>query len=185
MSDQERTWQTGKITTGAYREDQEDVVFDVGSFGWYVSNSHFWNADDRTSGDNSLTYLNSIGHYPNAFTKLNRFQDGQCLAGQTATEEENTQIICISPSYVFRYSYQGTRLYKFFPGQEKYGGGFVNTAGQETFVRDEITATDNVFNAIVWEVLGRMSHLIQDLSVPRMFSMTFMSGGWTEETGYP
>jgi len=73
-----RAWQTTKITTGAYREDKEDVVYDVrGPGNLYVSNTHFWNADDRTNGDNTLSYLNSIGHYPNAYTKLTKFRDGQ------------------------------------------------------------------------------------------------------------
>jgi len=168
MSDQgTRPWQTGKITTGAYREDQEDVVFDVrGPFSWYVSNSHFWNADDRTSGDNSLTYLNSIGHYPNAFTKLNRFQDGQWFSWTNGYGGREYINYLHQSGYVFRYSYHTRGLINFFRTRKIWLESFVNTAGQETFVREEITATDNVFNAIVWEVLGRMSHLIQDLSVP-------------------
>lgn len=168
MSDQgTRAWQTGKITTGSYREDKEDVVFDIrGPFSWYVSNSHFWNADDRTNGDNTLTYLNSIGHFPNAFTKLNRYKDGQWYNWSNGYGGREYINYLHQSGYVFRYSYHTRGLINFFRTRKIWLESFVNTAGQETLVREEITATDNVFNAIIWETLGRMSHLIQDLSVP-------------------
>lgn len=53
------------ITTGSFREDEEDVVFHyTNPPGWpfgtfWTTNSHFWNADD---GDEALTYL-PVGYW--------------------------------------------------------------------------------------------------------------------------
>ncbi|MFZ1320797.1 MAG: T9SS type A sorting domain-containing protein [Ignavibacteria bacterium] len=162
-----RAWQTTKITTGAFREDKEDVVFDVrGLFNWYVSNSHFWNADDRTNGDNTLTYLNSIGHYPNAFTKINRFRDGQWFGWDDDYGPREYINYLHQSGYTFRYSYHTRGLINFFRTRKIWLEDFYDLAGRQNLVRQEVTASDNVFNAVVWEVLGRMSHLLQDLSVP-------------------
>lgn len=162
-----RAWQTSKITTGAYREDKEDVVYDIrGAFNWYVSNSHFWNADDRTNGDNTLTYLNNIGHYPNAFTKINRFLDGQWFGWDDDYGPREYINYLHHSGYVFRYSYHTRGLVNFFKTKKIWLEDYYDLSGRQNLVREEITAPENVFNAVVWEVLGRMSHLLQDLSVP-------------------
>jgi len=162
-----RAWQTTKITTGAYREDKEDVVYDVrGPGNLYVSNTHFWNADDRTNGDNTLTYLNSIGHYPNAYTKLNKFRDGQWFEWTGDSGEREYINYLHHSGFVYRYSYHTRGLINFFRTKKIWLEDVYDLLGRQTLVRQEITAPENVFNAVVWEVLGRMSHLLQDLSVP-------------------
>jgi hypothetical protein len=65
----------GSIVIGAFREDEEDIVYGYGGVGNInVSNTHFWKADD---GDNVLTTFPSIisiiGSFPNAFVKTKKY----------------------------------------------------------------------------------------------------------------
>ncbi|MDQ3194280.1 MAG: hypothetical protein M3P82_04685, partial [Bacteroidota bacterium] len=163
-----RQWQVGKITTGAYREDLEDVVFDIrGPFGLEASGSHFWNADDRENGDHTLTHLEFLGNYPNAYTKITRFISGQWFKWSNGYQQR-LYINYSNPSngLIYRYSYHTRGLINFFKTKKIWLHSYVNTLGQEVIVDQEITLDDYKFHKIVWEVLGRISHLIQDLSVP-------------------
>ncbi|MBK8552546.1 MAG: hypothetical protein IPL53_16350 [Ignavibacteria bacterium] len=166
-----RQWQTGKITTGAHREDIEDPVFDIrGPFGFYASNSHFWDADNRTNGDHSLTTLNILGFnitYPNAYTKVCRYIDGQWFAWSNGGYHERRYIEYNPGSGIFyRYSYHTRGLINFFKTKKIWFHSYTNTLGQEVIVNEEITLDDLAFGRIVWEVLGRMAHLLGDNSVP-------------------
>lgn len=165
-----RPWQMGRVTTGAYREDVEDVVFGIrGPFDFFVSCSHFWNVDNRTAGDHSLTTLNILGlnhDYPNAFTKMKNFASGDWKVwegngyGPRKFIEYNT-----STGYVFRYSLHHTGLIEFYRTNRIWLESKVNHLGQELIVRNFTTVTNEVKNIICWEILGRMCHLVQDLTV--------------------
>lgn len=85
-------FQRGYITTGAYREDEEDLVYGYDGFileglgldfdDWIVSITHFWDAD---YGDNALNYFyattppwhshTEIGTVPNSYTKLRKYSN--------------------------------------------------------------------------------------------------------------
>ncbi len=164
-------WQIGTITAGACREDREDVVFDItGPFNWFVTNSHFWNADNRTDGDNSLTTLNILGFnydYPNAFTKINRFIDGQWFKWTGGGYGERNYIR-LNPTngFLYRFSYHTRGLIDFFKTKKIWYHSYINTLGQEIIVDEEVTLDDITFNRIIWQLLGRMAHLLEDLTVP-------------------
>lgn len=165
-----RQWQVGKITTGACREDLEDVVFDIrGPFGFYTSASHFWNADNRTNGDHSLTTLNIFEtniDFPNSFTKLMRFIDGQWFAWRNGGYHERRYVEYLHDDGVYhRFSYHTRGLIDFYKTKRIWHYSYINTLGQEIYVNEEITLSDVVFNRIIWEVLGRMAHHIGDNSV--------------------
>ncbi|MEP7146555.1 MAG: T9SS type A sorting domain-containing protein [bacterium] len=163
-----RPWQVGKITTGAYREDIEDVVFDIrGPFGLEASCSHFWNADDRENGDHTLTHLEVFGNFPNAYTKITKAINGQWNKWSNGYQQR-LYINYLNPSngLIYRYSYHTRGFINFFKTKKIFFHSYVNTLGQEITVDEEITLDDYRFNKIVWEELGRMAHLIQDLSVP-------------------
>ncbi len=178
-----RAWQVGKITTGACREDLEDVVFDIrGPFGFYASNSHFWHADDRTNGDHSLTTLNILGFntdFPNAYTKICRYLDGQWFAWSNGGYHERRYIEYLHTNgNTYRFSYHTRGLINFYKTKKIWFHSYTNTLGQETTVDEEITLDDEKFNRIIWEALGRMSHLITDMSVPAHTHSDVHVRGW-------
>lgn len=68
-------WQTGKILTGAYREDEEDVVYDnQGIFNANVTNTHFWDADE---GDGWTFSPPQGGTYENSYNKFLAMWNGK------------------------------------------------------------------------------------------------------------
>lgn len=165
-----RPWQMGRVTTGAYREDVEDVVFGIrGPFDFFVSCSHFWNADNRTNGDHSLTTLNIFGFnhdYPNAFTKINNFVSGDWrewngngYGARKFIEYNNTA------GYVYRFSLHHTGLIEFFRTKRIWLESTVNYLGQVSYFRDFVTVPENLRDIICWEIVGRICHLIQDLTI--------------------
>lgn len=166
----DRPWQTSLATTGACREDREDVVFDIrGPFGFYASNSHFWNADNRTDGDNSLTTLNILGinsEYPNAYTKLQRYIDGQWYKWNGSGYGQKTYIIYNTGDGTF-YFYRYTRgLIDFYKTNRIWLECTYNIEGRYTEIRREVTVSNSIKVKFVWEILGRMAHLVQDNTVP-------------------
>lgn len=162
-------WEKGKITAGAYREDQEDVVFHYETppgfpFGrlWHT-NSHFWNADE---GDEALSYL-AVGYWghndywKNAYQKIRYYRDGDW-------RYENGQ-----QSYINLLHGPGTYQYMYYEGlPQLYLTGrvwcesFTNWAGAITPVKEWRTLDWDDRNLLVWEILGRMCHLLQDQTVP-------------------
>lgn len=166
----DRQWQTGLITTGAYREDKEDVVFDIrGPFGFFASNSHFWNADNRTGGDHTFTNLNILGinyNYPNAYSKAKRYEDGnwQEWSGSGYGGKRYIEYNAGNGKF-YRFSYHTKGLAEFYKTNRIWLESIINTLGETELVRNEIRISEIVKDRIVWEVLGRIAHLNQDLSV--------------------
>lgn len=165
-----RAWQMGRITAGAYREDIEDVVFDIrGPFGFYASSSHFWNADDRINGDHSLTNLNIVTseQFPNAYTKITKYIDGDWHSwnGSSYGSRRFIEYNHGNGSF-FRYSYHVRGLIDLYRTNRIWQESYTNTLGQTTMIRKEVTIPAYLKNIIVWESLGRMAHLLQDMSVP-------------------
>jgi len=166
----DRPWQIGKMATGAYREDTEDPVYDIrGPFGFFASNSHFWHADNRTNGDHSLTNLNILGinyDYPNAFTKVKNYISGQWFRwngngyGDRKFIEYNA-----GNGFFYRFSYHTRGLIEFYKTRRIWLESKINTLGQEEIIRQEIEVSELIRNRIVWEVLGRVFHLNQDMSI--------------------
>jgi hypothetical protein len=78
--DGESAWYPAKVLTGAFREDEEDVIYDYG--GLNVSNTHFWLAD---FGDDWLFYPPYISNgYENSLMKLRAFWTGKLPGGAGA-----------------------------------------------------------------------------------------------------
>jgi hypothetical protein len=85
----DRAWQRNYLSTGAWREDEEDVVWWYGqllpgapwpfnTFRPYYSITHFWDADQGDAIDNYFrVYVwpvaTDIGPFPNAYAKLQRY----------------------------------------------------------------------------------------------------------------
>ncbi len=143
----------GKLVIGAYREDEEDAVYwHFFPFGWTASNTHFWRPD---GGDNwQFVVLGKT--YENAYQKAIKYIYGGYeldvpYAGSNIIEAYT------APQNLFEF-YKTKRIY--YKGYYQiYPGDFINR-------NYWITSSDEFRDKIVWEILGRVCHLIADMSVP-------------------
>ncbi len=183
MRDHLGTWEQGsvpfiegKIVTGAYREDVEDVVYGNGYPN--TSSTHFWNPDD---GDGSH-FCNIINQcFPNAYEKALKYINGGWeVVGST--------------DWLFYYNGVKARLINMATGQSIRGfyydnlGNLYSDRNIKIYVASGryiidcesgsdfiMTPKNGVINLqlnndekdkIVWEILGRIAHLLADVSTP-------------------
>lgn len=186
-------WTIGTVAGGAWMEDQSDPVFSLDHNKITVSTTHFWNADRSDYGPSQLAV---IGEAPNAYTKAYKYWHGagwelvdsyQAGLANALTETFNKVgggSVTIS-HYGIAFTYNGivdlykTRRVKLtgfwqLPGSNNCSPQIYADQQQERFVRypqpievilDE-GATLPRKDRIVWEMLGRIAHLLGDMSVP-------------------
>ncbi|CUT05440.1 Por secretion system C-terminal sorting domain-containing protein [Candidatus Kryptobacter tengchongensis] len=182
------------ITTGAWVEDEMDAVYGYskdyppvitgapGVIGYiilrffpkdpFVSSTHFWDADN---GDNLKTDLEgTVGGLYFKFTVPNAYQKMQAYAfgreGVTVVFSRSCRIATLYDGLVpvlglrFRYSSLGW-LYK---TGNIYVEKYLGIGGEWEDVGDSITIDprSRFLKSIVYEILGRMCHLLGDMSVP-------------------
>ena len=190
-------WQMGFVTTGAWREDAEDVVYHydilLGLNYALTSITHFWSADRGDDAANMIRLQieqpplppvsTDIGPYPNAFSKMMKFAEGGWVLyyprSFTCTNRTNAHRLTVTPlvsagGFGVPLSYAG--LTSFFTTGElmvEHEAVSLCTVWDSTDARfvdlnnlSSIEVGADVRNAIVWEVLGRMCHLLADMSVP-------------------
>ncbi len=196
----DRPWQRGYITTGAWREDMEDVVYGYsnnhlpdGATGefitglikamnnnneYYSSITHFWYAD---YGDNLRTTMTAGAHFlgiltvqtftmENAYQKLQKFVNGGWIANYTY----ETTTGCPSAAFgapqnypILGIAFEYSNLIEFFKTGKAYARGHQNLAGYWSYVSPtEIFLGQEFRERICFEILGRMCHLLQDMSIP-------------------
>lgn len=172
----------GTICAGAYREDVQDIVYGYGeAWGipaidqtaqeWLASVTHFWEADQ---GDNALTNLDWVPHLqiPNAYQKIMRYYSDMWIGINSRVEARTVQ-----GEQVRLYNvagYEGANMhYNSLIELFKYGTMYVPYAivlnlqtGQSRGYSGTIYLNESLKNKIVFEILGRMSHLLADMSVP-------------------
>lgn len=167
-------WQKGYIVTGAYREDEEDVIY--GYPFPYTSATHFWDAD---LGDNAG--FNPPPHnkiYDNAYKKMLAYWSGR--TGDRNWLEIGPFFYNLIPYYV-RVKYDS--LHSAYKDHSKFvvthwldiGNGnwyeedppmslipfLVKNSNSYSFAEGEALA-----KRICWEIVGRMCHLIEDSGIP-------------------
>ncbi len=197
-------WQRPYLTTGAWREDVEDVVFNYSSI-WVpgignnyalTSITHFWDADDGDLEGNRFTLLCPppplpsvyIQSYENAYDKLMRYALGDGNPGRhwviryprvfLARHATNNHVLIVTPlpalpfgvpvSYDTLTRFVHTRKLNFpTPSSPAYSIFDVNE-GRTLNNSDvpQVVVSDDFVDSIVWEVLGRMCHLLGDMSIP-------------------
>jgi len=192
-------WQKAFITTGAWREDEEDPIF------YYdfiviqsinivlVSITHFWDADDGDLNENLFPIILpvppypsiNIGPYENAYDKFSRYVEGDWVLwfpdSMFCTNKANGHQLLIIPEIVVPPQKAGIPV-KYFSITEFYKNREMNLLSDqngEFIVFDLntlqiispneapiIIVEDYIRDRVSWEVLGRMSHLLADQSVP-------------------
>jgi len=170
-------WQNLNIMAGAWREDEEDIVFGYcWQSGWSASISHFWDSDDGDFTQNTFLIesgVGTIGSYRNTYDKLQYF----------AYPYKAWEIKCPVPP--------GSQHFKLASGGDIYiphAGGFgmkynslteLYTTGRAWITgyygvpnsdwrtcNYEVVLGTGWRDVFTWEILGRMCHLVQDMSVP-------------------
>lgn len=190
-------WQQGYVTTGAWREDEEDVVYhyDVlpGLNYALTSITHFWSADRGDGADNMFRLRieqpplppvsTDIGPFPNAYAKLKAFAEGGWVLNYprlfVCRNTVNNHWLVITPllseaGFGVPLSYNG--LVDFYASARltvRADKPNVCTVLDVTDLKTielsdltEIEVADDVRNIVAWEVLGRMCHVLADMSVP-------------------
>ena len=190
-------WQQGYVTTGAWREDEEDVVYhyDIlpGLNYALTSITHFWSADRGDGVDNMFRLRieqpplppisTDIGPFPNAYAKLRKFAEGGWVLNYprpfVCRNTANNHWLIIAPlvseeGFGVPLSYDGlTEFYSTSRLTVRSDRPNVCTVLDVTDLKTvelsdltEIEVAGDVRNIVVWEVLGRMCHLLADMSVP-------------------
>jgi Secretion system C-terminal sorting domain len=189
-------WQLPYLTTGAWREDVEDPVFGyrlnnlLNNYS-LVSISHFWDADQGDLNTN-LFRVNpvgipfDIGPYENSYDKLMRYATGGWILWFQDTiivqQESNGHFLLLSSASVpDPFPFRGVplaydTLVNFYKNHrmslrtDVLGAYVVFDINTQTFIANQapidILVFPEVRDRIVWEALGRMCHLLGDLSVP-------------------
>ncbi|MDX9924885.1 MAG: hypothetical protein RBS48_08975, partial [Ignavibacteriaceae bacterium] len=139
------------IVIGAYQEDHSDATNEGSGIGGFMaSNTHFWDPDQ---GDNSKFNILGIS-YSNAYQKARKYING---GYELRVPYENGIIEAYSaPSNLFQFYKDGQIYYK----------GYYDILGQFISRNRWNTASLEFRNKVVWELLGRVCHLLGDMSVP-------------------
>ncbi|MFA5404004.1 MAG: hypothetical protein WC358_03620, partial [Ignavibacteria bacterium] len=176
-------WHKGKIISGAFREDEEDVVFDYdGLFNANVTNTHFWITDPSEGGSDNWKFSPPYGgNYENAYQKAMIMWNGKRYEGNSEwgaltlgrffyltypffvkIKYDNLEDAYRHPENVKVTHYYWEFEQKWYDEPEQ--PFFIpymleNSNLSETEIRAYL-------DRAIWETVGRIAHLIADMGVP-------------------
>lgn len=170
-------WTNKNILSGAWREDEEDIVYGYGyPFDWVVSISHFWDADNGDFSYNTFQLerdLGNIGPYRNAYDKIRSYaysnQSWEIIytfpqQGQYCFNLVNGGNIFLT---TFRIGLKYTDIIELYKtGRVKISSWYRIADGTKVPCDYDVILGPDYREIFVWEILGRMCHLIQDMSIP-------------------
>ncbi|MBI5476861.1 MAG: hypothetical protein HY964_09020, partial [Ignavibacteriales bacterium] len=187
----DRAWQRNYITTGAWREDEEDIVWHHGTpvpffdIKPWVSITHFWDADNDLMKKNFFQFSPPlpplVGPYENAYDKMLKYAKPNKSWTLKYTDgghgHEWTFALSSGGTITYWwYDYLGiqydnlTEFYKTgkasIVGYYDGDGEWVDQNTRSDILPREIIFAPSFRDEIVWELLGRMCHLLGDMSVP-------------------
>lgn len=162
-------WESQLVTVGAYREDEEDIVYGWGGLfnGWDPSSTHFWNAD---AGDDAKIYIfpNDI---ENAYQKARVLIYGSDIWNNSKIfiEQSGYWPQFINPPWThtigWYISYES--LFDFYNTGKYYWEGYMDDNSISHYVHNgPFYMSEGGGNDYVWEILGRVAHLLSDMGVP-------------------
>jgi len=159
--DDDEPWTIGNIPLGACREDREDPIYLIGFPSPTVT--HFWKAD---LGDNWRMDLPSpLPDYPNAYKKAKAYYK---------SHSEN-QILFIKHLGMYNYNiskgllYSYDNLFDFYNTGHCYFWGYMDVNDHQVILHNpplEINMTISSAKKFSYLILGRIAHLLSDMSVP-------------------
>jgi hypothetical protein len=167
-------WQKGKVITGAYREDEEDVVYKH-SFP-FTSATHFWDADN---GDNATFTPPPFTHnYTNSYQKMLAYWKGN--VNNLGWLELGAFFYGMTPFYVrVRYNdlasaYKDHSKFLVTHWYDISTQTWLAENTPQPFIPYILENTTNysyaeasaLLNRVSWEIVGRICHHIEDSGVP-------------------
>ncbi len=154
-------WQTGFIGVAAMREDLEDPIWGYGGLfnGWTPTSTHFWDADN---GDDVKIAIPLSPDAYNAYYKAKTYLfGGHRIFYQTKAFDPDLNEVILG--YLYSYS-SIIELYKtgrcFSEGYVDLSGAIHSWAPEEMYMEQESAKKFAV------QILGRVAHLLTDMSVP-------------------
>ncbi len=173
-------WQIGKIVTGAKREDEEDVMYWYSQFG-NATSTHFWDPTDFSCDqDPDNTKIPIVTYcYENSYVKAKNYWRGKKFA--------NDDWLVIAVPVLSGPNISSPNYYRLFLRYDdlanvyKYNQIYVTHLTPNSFPPiPQITydpprplmdfelqgGTRGRIENIVWEIVGRICHLIGDAGVP-------------------
>jgi hypothetical protein len=183
-------WQRPFVTTGAWREDEEDVVYGYRNISPFfkdlalVSITHFWNADKGNFTPNKFRIhpnplpLTEIGPFENAYQKLLEYATGgwviwypRSIVARNSVNGHPLEIRSGSQGIPVVYhslaEFYKSKILHLRSDQGPYT--VFDVTERKILLPGEVSKVlvdDDTRNRLVWEILGRMCHLLGDLSVP-------------------
>ncbi len=156
---------TQKIVAGAYREDEEDLVYgNYGLAGALTTINHFWSADN---GDNSTLYYFPFNRH-NAYQKAMVFINGSDVGG-------NKRILIpesgwwpeVTREHTTGWYFSYESLFDLYTTGKYYWEGYIDDLGFSHYVQyGPFYFSQANRDKYVWEILGRAAHLLTDMGVP-------------------
>lgn len=177
-----------RVVAGAHREDEEDVVYNYVC--WFTpTNTHFWNVSNPNNPNQNPTILsectlanceppgnawNKLDNYINGGWELERVYPGEPCGDETRYDVtfqrwdgQGAYTLRGCGHIVFKYeglvegprNLYNTGFMKIVAASDQNGGLFHFNPPLEI----KLTGSEKYF---VYEILGRMAHLIGDMSVP-------------------
>ncbi len=142
----------GLMVIGAYQEDHSDATnegFGIG--GYLVSNTHFWDPD---RGDNcGFTPIDYT--YTNAYQKALKYMYG------------GYELRIPYPANGITEAYEApSDLITFYKTRRIYYKGYYDITGQFVARNRWSTVSNGFRDKVVWEIVGRILHLLGDMTVP-------------------
>lgn len=174
-----RAWEVGTLVAGAWREDEEDVVYKYTDIVLYDGGgrtlSHFWDPDNGDYNKNTFQLakfgkLKETKPYENAYEKIGKYVNG----GWDLIYDYNSIVGCPSGAFgtplnstITGISFSYLSLADFYLTGRVYTKGYRDIKGELHAASPSIEYLGEEFRKkIVWQILGRMCHLMQDMSVP-------------------
>jgi len=139
----------GLMVIGAYQEDHKDATNEID--GLLVSNTHFWDPDWGDTNPVNIAGTN----YTNAYQKALKYLYG------------GYELRIPYPTNGIIEAYNApTDLAAFYKTRRIFYKGFYDISGQFVARNRWSTVSYEFRDKVVWEILGRVCHLLADMSVP-------------------
>ena len=166
--DNNAPWSSGRIDVAAWREDSEDPLWLIGGpfDGWDPSSTHFWNAD---RGEDAKTPVWASPDIQNAWFKARTYIG----IWPSPNNYNYTDIFIACRSFDPDLGQILGRFYRYYTLAGLYNTGDVEFIGYididgniSYFDPEPVTLIESSRKNISMGILGRVAHLLADMSVP-------------------
>jgi len=165
-NDDDPWYDAGSISIGACREDLDDPVYGSDHWpGWNTTSTHFWKADDGDSWQFCPEPHPLFGCFENAYKKARAYIYGE---HKIVIKHEGSEP-GVPGGVVLGRIYSYTNLFDFYNTGHLFYWGYININGDYVEVYnppEEIYISTETSKKWSYIILGRVAHLLEDMTVP-------------------